>query len=134
MTRTSRRKLGSSKKWPRSSTVLTRRKRRGEGLRPVLAASSVRCRGWTHWACAGMVLAMMEPPLEYIQRWRGEVVVRRLPSAQVQKLCQADIRGVLTRGCAYRTGQKCLVIVAREYELPNTVAHEVAHCGGWEHE
>jgi hypothetical protein len=75
------------------------------------------------------------PPAEYVQRWRGQTIVKRLPSAQVQVICQADIRGVLTRGCAYKTGpRKCLVIIAREYEREDTLTHEVAHCGGWKHD
>jgi hypothetical protein len=81
--------------------------------------------------CRNMI-AVLEPPPQYVLPYAGTVVEMVLPLAQARALCGR--RGAKADACSWTRNGKCYIVIPRNgpvKELASYRRHEIAHCNGW---
>jgi hypothetical protein len=78
------------------------------------------------------MIAVLEPPSQYIHPYSGPVVESVLPLAQARALCRKQ--GAAADACSWTKKGKCYVVIPRDGPVKSLASyrrHEVAHCNGW---
>ena len=78
------------------------------------------------------MIAVLEPPPQYVHPYGGAVIEIVLPLAEARALCRKH--GVIADACSWTTNSKCYIVIPRGGPVKSLAPyrrHEVAHCNGW---
>jgi hypothetical protein len=77
--------------------------------------------------------ARLEPPARYDHPYKGHVVERVVPAAEVPSLCMPTGADPFGAACSLESNGTCYIVLPSDGRAPVSTfrRHEIAHCNGW---